>query len=75
MKQDRPCQPSYPHTHLSRSQIFEPNRSRIVILSCLFDSFHLKILEEMTFKLLIFSERVEKKMCLIRILFTNLQNG
>ena len=40
---------SFPHTHLCRSHIIEPNRSPIAILSCWFDSFNLKFLPGMTF--------------------------
>ena len=47
------CQPSsvtsFPHTHLCRSHIFDPNRSPIAILSCWFDSFNLRISHGMTF--------------------------
>ena len=53
LRQERPCQPSsvtsFPHTHLCRSHIFDPNRSLIAILSCWFDSFNLKFLHGTTF--------------------------
>ena len=53
LRQERPCQPSsvtsFPHTHLCRSHIFDPNRSLIAILNCWFDSFNLKFLHGMTF--------------------------
>ena len=53
LRHERPCQPSsvtsFPHTHLCRSHIFEPNRSPIAILSYWFDSLNLKILHGMTF--------------------------
>ena len=53
LRQERQYQPSsvtsFPHTHLCRSHIFDPNRSPIAILSCWFDSFNLKFLHGMTF--------------------------
>ena len=53
LRQERLCQPpsvtSFPHTHLCRSHIFEPNRRPIAILSCWFDSFSLNFSHGMTF--------------------------
>ena len=54
LRKERLCKPSsvtsFPHTHLCRSQFFQPYRNPIAILRCLFDSFNLKFLHGMKFK-------------------------